>query len=382
MTNKKIAIVVNDSWYAYNMRFNLALAFKNQGYEVVFICPYDKYSDKIKQEFEYVDIKLNTKGTNPIEDLKTIYRYYKIYKDTKPNIILHYTIKPNIYGTFAASMLNIPTINNIAGLGTLFIKQNFITKIAKWLYKFSQKRATKIFFQNNDDFNMFVDEKLVDKNKCDILPGSGVDIDKFVPVVKKDDGIFRFLIVSRMLWAKGIREYVIAAKIIKTKYSNTEFQLVGHLDVLSPTAISKEQMDVWVNDDIVNYLGTSDDVKIEIAKVDCMVLPSYYREGTPRTLLESASMAKPIITTDNVGCRDVVDDGINGYLCEVRNSQDLADKMEIMINLSEDERTIMGQAGREKIVKEFDEKIVINKYLESIREILYSKGTFYRANNE
>jgi len=370
LIKKKIAIVVNDSWYAYNMRFNLALSFKDAGYEVVFICPYDKYSDKIKHEFDYVDIKLNTKGTNPIEDLKTIYRYYKIYKSIQPDIILHYTIKPNIYGTFAASMLSIPTINNIAGLGTLFIKQNFITKIAKWLYKISQKRATKVFFQNNDDFTMFTDEKLVEKNKCDILPGSGVDIDKFVPTEKENDGIFRFLIVSRMLWAKGIGEYVDAAKIIKEKYKNVEFQLLGHLDVASPTAISKEQMDIWVSDGIVNYLGTSDDVKVEIAKVDCMVLPSYYREGTPRTLLESASMSKPIITTDNVGCRDVVDDGINGYLCEVRNSKDLADKMEMMINLSEDERKIMGQAGREKIVKEFDEKIVINKYLESIKEIL------------
>jgi glycosyltransferase involved in cell wall biosynthesis len=371
--NKKIAVVVNNSWYAYNMRFNLALSFKDAGYDVVFICPYDKYSNKIKQEFEYVDIKLNTKGTNPIEDLKTIHRYYKIYKDIKPDIILHYTVKPNIYGTFAASMLNIPTINNIAGLGTLFIKQNIITKIAKWLYKVSQKRATKIFFQNNDDFTMFVDEKLVEKSKCDVLPGSGVDINKFVPCTKDDDGIFRFLIVSRMLWAKGIGEYVEAAKIIKEKYTNVEFQLLGFLDTASPTAISKEQMDIWVSDSLVNYIGTSDDVKIEIAKVDCMVLPSYYREGTPRTLLESAGMAKPIITTDNVGCRDVVDDGINGYLCEIRNSKDLADKMEMMINLSNDERKTMGDAGRDKIVKEFDEKIVINKYLESIKDILESK---------
>jgi glycosyltransferase involved in cell wall biosynthesis len=379
---KKIAIVVNDSWYAYNMRFNLALSFKSVGYEVVFICPYDKYSDKIKQEFEYVDISLNTKGTNPIEDLKTIYRYYKIYKKIKPDIVLQYTIKPNIYGTIAASMLKIPTINNIAGLGTLFIKQNLVTKIAKWLYKVSQKKASKVFFQNQDDFKMFVDEELVQEEKCDVLPGSGVDINKFLPIEKEDDGIFRFLIVSRMLWAKGIGEYVEAAQTIKEKYTNVEFQLVGFLDTASPTAISKEQMDIWVNDGIVNYLGTSDDVKVEISKADCVVLPSFYREGTPRILLESASMAKPIITTDNVGCRDVVDDGINGYLCEVRNSQDLADKMEMMIDLSEDERKLMGKAGREKIVKEFDEKIVISKYLEAIEDILYPKGTSCGANDE
>ena len=370
---QKIAIVVNNSWYAYNMRFNLALVFKSAGYEVIFISPYDRYSDKIKQEFEYIDISLNTKGINPIEDLKTIYRYYKIYKDIKPDIILHYTIKPNIYGTLASSILNIPTINNIAGLGTLFIKQNIITKIAKWLYKVSQKKAIKVFFQNQDDFKMFVDERLVQKEKCDVLPGSGVDITKFIPVEKEDDGIFRFLLVSRMLWAKGIQEFVEAAKIIKVKYGNIEFHLLGHLDMASPTAISKKQMDTWVTDGYIKYLGSSDDVRVEIAQADCVVLPSFYREGTPRILLESASMEKPIITTDNIGCRDVVDDRINGYLCEVKNSKDLADKMEMMLNLSDIERNDMGKAGRVKMINEFDEKIVIDKYLFTVENIFNLK---------
>ena len=369
--NKKIAIVVNNSWYAWNMRANLGFAFQKAGYEVVFISPSDEYSEKLKKYFGYIGIKLNTKGTNPLEDIKTIYRYYRVYKELKPDIVLHYTIKPNIYGTIASGLLNIPSINNIAGLGTLFINQNFVTKIAKWLYKVSQKKATKIFFQNNDDFKMFVNEGLVDKRKCDVLPGSGVDIEKFKPLEKKhEDGIFRFLIVSRMLWAKGIGIYAEAAKIIKNKYNNVEFQLLGHLDVASPTAISKGQMDKWVDSGLVNYLGSSDDVRVEMAKADCIVLPSYYREGTPRTLLESASMAKPIITTDNVGCRDVVENGLNGYLCEVKNAKDLAAKMEMMLNLPEYERVAMGKAGREKIVREFDEKIVIDKYLKSIEEIL------------
>ena len=370
---QKIAIVVNNSWYAYNMRFNLALVFKSAGYEVIFISPYDRYSDKIKQEFEYIDISLNTKGINPIEDLKTIYRYYKIYKDIKPDIILHYTIKPNIYGTLASSILNIPTINNIAGLGTLFIKQNIITKIAKLLYKVSQKKATKVFFQNHDDFKMFVDERLVQKEKCDILPGSGVDITRFIPVKKNDDGVFRFLLASRMLWAKGVQEFVDSAKIIKAKHKNIEFQLLGHFDTVSPTAISKEQMDIWVDDGCVKYLGSSDDVRVEISQADCIVLPSFYREGVPRILLESASMEKPIITTNNIGCKNVVDDGLNGYLCEVRNSQDLADKMEIMINLDNNERKSMGKAGRIKMINKFDEKIVIDKYLFTVENIFNLK---------
>ncbi|WP_258238916.1 glycosyltransferase family 4 protein [Arcobacter sp. CECT 8985] len=370
MIKKKIAISVNNSWYAWNMRANLAFYFQKQGYNITFICPYDKYSENIKKYFEYIDIDINTKGTNPIEDFKSIYKYYKIYKELKPDIILQYTIKPNIYGTIAANILKIPTINNIAGLGTLFINQNIVTKVAKWLYKFSQKKATKIFFQNHDDFKMFVNEKLVQKEKCDVLPGSGVDLDKFQPVEKKYDGKFRFLLISRMLWAKGIEEFVDAARIIQQKYSNVEFQLLGHLDMKSPTSISKEQMNIWVNEGYVNYLGISDDVRIEIANVDCIVLPSFYREGTPRILLEAASMGMPIITTNNVGCRDVVDDGINGFLCEVKNSEDLAAKMEIMLNLTDEQRNIMGKAGRKKMVNEFDEKIVINKYLESIEGIL------------
>ena len=365
----KIAIVTNNSWYAWNMRANLGRAFKNNGYDVFFVCPYDKYSENIKKEFEYIDVKVRSKGTNPFYDLKTIYNFYVIYKKIKPDIILHYTIKPNIYGTIVSGILNISTINNITGLGTLFIKQNIITKIAKFLYKFSQKKSTKIFFQNQDDFNMFVEEGLVQKEKCDLLPGSGVDVEKFIPIEKKNDGIFRFLLISRMLWDKGIGEYVESAKIIKEKYQNVEFQLLGFLGVENPTAISKKQMDIWVKTGIVNYLGTSDDVRVEIGKVDCVVLPSY-REGMSRSLLESCSMAKPIIATNVVGCKQVVDDGINGYLCEVRNAQDLADKMEKMFNISNEERMQMGLKGREKIKKEFDEKIVINKYLKSIEKII------------
>ncbi|WP_066354358.1 glycosyltransferase family 4 protein [Aliarcobacter skirrowii] len=367
----KIIIVSNTSWSLFNFRFELAKSLKQKGYEVVLVAPYDEYSDRLSEEFEYHDIYMNNKGTNPKEDIKTTMEFYKLYKKLKPDVVLHYTIKPNIYGTIACSMLGIKTINNIAGLGTLFIKQNFVTKIAKWLYKYSQSKADKIFFQNRDDFEMFTGEGLVEKSKSDVLPGSGVDTCRFVPVEYKDNSNkFKFLLVARMLWDKGIGEYVEASKIITNKYKNVEFQMLGFLDVENNSAVSKEQMQEWVDAGYVNYLGVSDNVKEEIAKADCIVLPSFYREGTPRILLESASMAKPIITTDNVGCRDVVDDGVNGYLCEVRNAVDLAEKMEMMLKLSEEERKVMGEAGRVKMVNEFDERIVIGKYLETLEQIL------------
>ncbi len=367
---QKIAIVVNNSWYAWNMRLNLGLALSKNGYEVIFICPYDKYSEKIKCFFNYVDITIDTDTINPIEDLKTLYKYYKTYKEIKPDIILQYTIKPNIYGSIAANILNIPTINNIAGLGTIFIKQNIITKVVKWLYKFSQKKTKKIFFQNQDDFQLFIDEGLVREASCDIIPGSGVDLKKFKVVDKEDDGVFRFLLASRMIWAKGIQEYIDAAKIIKSKYTNIEFQLLGHLDMKSPTAISKDQINIWSKSGIIKYLGSSDDVRVEIGHADCIVLPSFYREGVPRILLESASMEKPIITSNYFGCRNVVDDGVNGYLCKIKNAHDLSEKMELMLGLTNKQRQEMGKCGRIKVEKDFDEKIVINKYIETVKNIL------------
>ncbi|MDN5086602.1 glycosyltransferase family 4 protein [Aliarcobacter butzleri] len=366
--NKKIVICVNTSWNIYNFRLNLARAIKKSGYEVILVAPYDKYSEILKQEFEYHDIYISNKGTNPKEDLKTLIEFYKLYKKIKPDIVLNYTIKPNIYGNIACKLLGINTINNISGLGTVFINENLVTKIAKFLYKFSLKTSSKVFFQNNEDKELFVKNKLISKNKCDVLPGSGVDTDKFSPIVyTKEDKIFRFLLIARILWDKGIAEYVEAAEELKNKYQNIEFQILGSLDAVNKTAVPKEIVDNWVDKKIINYLGTTDNVQDIIKQADCVVLPSY-REGTPRTLLESASMAKPIITTNAVGCKDVVDDNINGFLCDVKSIESLKNAMEKMFLLDKNQRDKMGIFGRKKIRREYDEKIVINKYLFEINQ--------------
>ncbi len=366
----KIAIVLNNSWQAYNFRLNLARSLKDNGYEVVFIAPYDsKYSELIEKEFKFFDIQIDAKGINPLSDLKTILNLYKLYKNIQPDIILNFTIKPNIYSSIVAGIVGIKSISNITGLGTIFIRQSLTTKVAKLLYKIALGFNSKVFFQNNDDKSLFIKDRLVIENKTDLLPGSGVDLNKFVPIEKQEEEVFKFLLIARLLKDKGILEFIDAIKIIKSKYNNVEFQILGAVGVANKTAITKEELQIWIDNDLVNYLGTTDNVQDIISNADCIVLPSY-REGTPRSLLEACAMEKSIIATDVVGCKEVVEDGINGYLCEVRDSQDLASKMEMMINLSEDERKIMGQAGRDKIVKEFDEKIVINKYLESIKEIL------------
>ncbi|RUM60730.1 MAG: glycosyltransferase family 1 protein, partial [Persephonella sp.] len=215
-----------------------------------------------------------------------------------------------------------------------------------------------------------VENKLIRKDKSIIIPGSGVNIQEFKPMkVKRNGNAFRFLLIARMLWDKGIEEYVEAARIIKQKYKNVEFLMLGATGVNNPSAIPEEKIKEWEKEGVIKYLGTTDNVKIEIAKADCIVLPSY-REGTSRVLLESASMEKPIITTNTTGCNNIVKDGLNGFLCKVKDAKDLADKMEEMLSLDEETRKLMGKRGREKILKEFDEKIVIKKYLELIRECL------------
>ncbi|NQY94661.1 MAG: glycosyltransferase family 4 protein [Campylobacteraceae bacterium] len=368
---KRVAIVLNNSWYAYNFRLNLARSLKANGYKVCFIAPYDeKYSELLKKEFEFIHLDIDAKGINPLKDFKTMISLYQVYKKNDPNIVLNFTIKPNIYSSIVAGIRNIKSINNITGLGTIFITESIVTKIAKILYKISLGFNSKVFFQNNDDKNLFIKNKLVSSIKCDVLPGSGVDLNKFVPIPRyKNDDTFKFLLIARLLKDKGILEYIDAIKIIKSKYKHVEFQLLGAVGVANKTAITKDELQDWIDDNLVTYLGTTDNVQDVIAKVDCVVLPSY-REGTPRCLLEACAMEKPIIATNVVGCKDVVENEVNGYLCEVRNSKDLASKIEKMLNLSSSDLAKMGKKGRKKIINEFDEKIVINKYLESIRDIL------------
>ena len=362
---KKIAIISNASWNLYNFRLSLMKAMQNAGYEVVAIAPYDEYSKKIIDEgFEYQSITINAHGINPFQDMKTTIEFYQLLKNLSPDFICNYTIKPNVYASFVARVLNIKIINNIAGLGTLFIKEGAVTSIAKILYKASQSKVDRVFFQNREDFNFFVDAGLVNSANCDILPGSGVDTERFRPQEQPQRDTIRFLHISRMIWEKGIGQYVDAARIIKAKYPNVEFCLLGFLEPTNPGAISAKQMKAWVEEGVINYLGVSDDVDKVITTADCVVLPSYYREGTPKVLLESASSAKPIITTDNVGCRDVVDDGVNGYLCKPRSVVDLVEKMEMFLALTKEEKDAMGIKSREKVKNEFDEKIVIGKYLE------------------
>jgi len=363
---KKIAVISNTAWSIFNFRSGLMKRLDEKGYKIITIAPFDEYANKIP--YEYHEIKMNNKGTNPFEDFVLLLRFFLLYRKLKPDVILHFTPKPNIYGTFAAKHLKKSCINNIAGLGKVFIKESFVTKITRILYRISQKSAKKIFFQNREDLEIFKKFGIIENT--DLLPGSGIDTKRFSSQDKtSNDNYFTFLLHSRLIWDKGVGEFVEAARRIKRKNPDVKFQILGFLDVENTSAISKEQMNKWVDEGVIDYLGEVCDVREYIANSDCVVLPSYYREGVPRALLEAASMEKPIITTNNVGCKNVVDDGINGFLCEIKSVDDLVDKMQQMLRLTQKTRYDMGKKGREKVVREFDEQIIFKKYIEAIREV-------------
>ena len=369
----KVAIVVNSSWAAYNFRLNLAKSIQNEGNEVVFIMPFDRdYSKRLQKHFECYELNINAKSINLFADLNSLINLFLIYRQVEPDIICHFTIKLNIYGSIAARLCKIPNINNITGLGTVFINKNLITFIVKKLYKISLFFSSITFFQNKEDLDYFINTQLIMKSKAALIPGSGVDLDKFKysPCLKKEIK-FKFLMIARVLKDKGIYEYIEAIKIIKNKYpsKSVEFQLLGEVNAINKSAIKAIELNQWVSEGLVNYLGVTDQVQNKILGCHCVILPSY-REGMPRSILEAFAIGRTVVATDVTGCRDIVEHNINGFLCKVKSSEDLANKMIAMIHLPYDKRIKFAENGRKKIETFFDEKIVINEYFRTINNIL------------
>jgi glycosyltransferase involved in cell wall biosynthesis len=372
--SKKILININTAWNLLNFRAGLISELIRLGYEVVAVAPRDKYVSKLELlGCRFVHLEMDNQGTHPVRDLVLLWRYLKLLRIEKPDLCLFYTIKPNVYGSLASTFCGIPFINNVAGLGAVFIGSGWLREFVSTLYKLAFRNSSKVFFQNKDDFQLFLENKLISRQSTDVLPGSGIDLNHFSPAYARLDVTlnrpFKFLLIARMLKDKGVVEYVTAAQMLKESGIDAEFCLLGFLDVQNPAAISTNQMKKWTDQGFVKYLGSSDDVREHIAQADCIVLPSY-REGAPRSLLEAAAMAKPIITTNVVGCKEVVVDGENGMLCEVKNALDLASKIKEMLLLSDDQRRLMGQRGRFKMEQKFDEQIVIQKYLKAIYQAL------------
>ncbi len=366
----KIAIVLNTSWNIYNFRMGLINSIKENGHEVIAIAPKDEYTHLlIEAGCRFEEVTMDSRGANVFKDLGLIFELFGIYRKVKPDVILHYTIKPNIYGTLAASLLRIPTVNNVCGLGTAFLNKGLVSKIAMGMYKLAFRFPKLIYFQNNDDKTFFEEHALIKNNATQVLPGSGINLKHFTPAPgTQPNKKFTFLLISRLIHDKGIIEYIDAIKQLKQKGVEARFQLLGNKDTEHKRGISEELINHWIDTNIVEYLGSTDDVRPYIHQADCVVLPSY-REGTPKSLLEAASSAKPIVATNVAGCTNIVAHNVNGLLCNVKDANDLANKLETMANLPKQRLQEMGKESRKIVEERFDEQIVINSYMNTISSL-------------
>ncbi len=372
---KSIAIIENHVISVNTVRKKLINELMSNGYDVTVLTTGSEKDLALAAQngFKVIDVK--TSNTNPIDILRYIRNVRTAIKNAKADVCLTFTMRPAIWGNIITRMLKIPTITNITGIGPLAESNSLTYKVARGLYKFVLKKTAKVFFQNKDDREVFLKNGFVTPEVTGLIPGSGVDYDYYAPVEQKRTGKkFVFLFIGRLIKDKGITEYVNAAKILKASFQNLEVQALGpyYSQNLKENTITERDVLQWVEDGTIKYLGASYDVRTFIGKADCIVLPSY-REGMSNVLLEAASMQKPCIASDTTGCRDIVDDGVTGFLCKVRDTQDLVEKMKMMIALTNEERDAMGIKAREKVRKFFGKQIVVNAYLDAIQTILDKK---------
>lgn len=367
---KHILLVGNTAWSMYNFRRNVMLHLVKIGYKVSVLAPSEKdFDEKIRAlGVDFYNLPLSAKGTNPLSDFALMLRIRKFLKQLKPDFAFFYTIKPNIYGGLAASWCKVPYIAVTTGLGYTFVVDNLVSKIARMLYKLSFKKAQKVWFLNNDDRDDFLRYRLLPEEKCFVLKGEGVNTHHFAlqPMPKNQ----KFLLMARMLWDKGVGEFVGAARILKKEFPQAEFNLLGFLNAENPAAISEAQIRQWESEGVVRYLGVTKDVRPYLQDSISMVLPSSYREGVPMTLLEAASMGRILITTDNVGCRDAVDPDKTGFLCPVKDEVALADAMRKVLQMTYDQKVAMGLAARQKVEQEFAEELIVKVYEHTLQHIL------------
>jgi len=363
---RRVVLAANSSWNIVNFRAGLIEALKREGYEPVVVAPLDEAAESRMGELgvERIVVGIERSGLNPIADLRLLGEYRRILKRLRPAAFLGFTIKPNIYGCIAARSLGVPAIANISGLGTVFIKRGALLALVTRLYRFALSRAAVVFFQNPDDRALFIERRMVRPEQARLLPGSGVDLERFAPAPQPLSPP-TFLLIARLLGDKGVREFVEAARMLRPGLPEARFQLLGPIDGGNRTAISRAELEEWIAQGLVDYLGETDDVRPYVAAASAVVLPSY-REGLPRSLLEAAAMARPLIATDVPGCREVVEDGTNGFLCRVRDSESLAKAMKNLAEMPVSRRSAMGEAARRKVQDQFSETVVIRAYLDAL----------------
>ncbi|HKK83499.1 MAG TPA: glycosyltransferase family 4 protein [Atribacterota bacterium] len=368
-SNKKlIALLTNHDDDVYCFRKELIEGLINEGYEMLISCPYGEKLELMKDiKFVYVDTKIDRRGTNIFTDFKLIMHYLNVYKKYKPAVILTYTAKPNVYASIAASWLRIPYINNVTGLGSVIKKEGIMKKFIMFLFKKAFKKSSCIFFQNQENMELAEAVGLVN-GEYELIPGSGVNTERFpLQPYPVDSEPFVFNYIGRVLKDKGVDDYIAAAKIIKSKYKNVEFNIIGFIE---PTEMhyAAELKDLQ-DQGVVIYRGSQRDVKPFIARSHCTIHPSTYGEGMSNVLLESASSGRPLITTDVAGCRETLEDKVTGFMYRAGEVNDLVKKIELFINLKNEEREKMGLSGRNRVSELFSRDIVVEAYLKKIQSL-------------
>lgn len=360
---KKVLFLVNHDVVIYNFRYELVEALRNEGHEVFISSPKGERI-KLLQDIgcKFIETPVNRHGINPITDLKLLITYVKMIKEIKPDMVFAYTIKPNIYGGMACALTNTPYVVNITGLGTAVENDGFLQKISVLLYKLAFSKVQKVFFQNEENREFFIKKKIAVK-KHGLIPGSGVNLKKFGYADYPESDKVEFAFISRIMKEKGVDQYLDTAKAIKAEFPNTEFHVCGFCE-----EAYEETLKSLHRQGIINYHGMVSDVHGVIKNMHCIIHPTYYPEGISNVLLESCATGRPIITTDRSGCREVVDNGVNGFVVKQKDSSDLIEKVRAFMNLSCEERKEMGLAGRRKVEKEFDRQIVVDAYLAELHK--------------
>ena len=363
---KTIALLSNEHSWTYNLRKETIAALLSEGNRVVLVLPYGEKIELLKDMgCEFIDVPMfERRGKNPINELKLIKAYYTILKEIKPDVILTYTIKPNLYGGIVASKLKIPAIANITGLGSVAEKKGLFAFIAKRLYKFGLKDCKCVFAQNESNATFLIKNNIVGESHIRRINGSGVNLDRFIVSELPNDDICKFVFISRILKEKGIEELLQAADTIKRKYINTEFHICGFCE-----DEYKGDLDKLQKSGIVIYHGMIDNVPEFLQKMHCLVHPSYYYEGLSNVCLEACASGRAVITTDHEGCRETVMDGVSGFIVPIKDAAKLAKAIEKFIMLSYEEKREMGICGRKHAEANFDRNIIVDAYLEEVHKI-------------
>lgn len=362
---KKIAIITNHADDIYCFRRELIEKIYNDGHEIIISCPYGEKLNLLENiKFELDKPVIDRRGINPFKDLKLLKHYIKFMKKYKPDFVLAYTIKPNVYASIACRLCKVKYINNITGLGSVLNKGKILQTLIYKLLKFALKSSRCVFFQNETNMNLILNKKIV-SGKYKLIPGSGVNINRFsLQEYPENDEIIRFNYIGRVLSEKGIDDYIEAAKEIKKTYKNTEFNIIGFIEPTEQQYL--QEFKELEKNEIIKYRGEQKDTRPFIKKSHAIIHPSKYGEGMSNVLLENASSGRPIITTNNPGCYETVEDGVTGYIYKMGNVKELVEKIELFIKLSHEQKRKMGIAGRNKMIKEFDRNIVINNYMEEV----------------